>query len=431
VPRSTHVRSIRLAASLAGVIVLALAGCGRSTDTAESLDSVNDGPATGTVTVWAPDGDATVLDDVIAPYLAENPELDVELTLVPSDEYMTKLQSAIAAGSGPDIAQLYTEAQAQFIHGGSFAPVPEGAVDSSAFFPAAWESGVVDGIAYSVPWYAYTYTLVYRKDFAEAAGAEAPTTWEDTVPFFESLQRGGAERGLGAEIGWGIYAGYNLAQYVWQDGGELLNDEQTDWMLDTPEVANAFSFYASFFTSGVADTDSPTFLDAQPYFVEGKTGAIVTGPWVIGQFDDVAGEDGWTAEHVSTAPLPSGSADNVGPVGGGSWGVLTDSDNPEAAWKLIRYLSEPETQVAQFQAYSSMPAVESAWQDPAIADEPLLDPFFMQMQNSRTYPQVPNWAQVATQFGAELESVAKGTQTAEEAAAKIQSFAEGLGTGLE
>lgn len=431
-PLSRHLTT-RLAAGAAVASLLVLSGCGRSAEPASSAASapVDDGPATGTVELWAPDGDASVLDDVAASFKEENPELDLQITLIPADEYTTKLQSAVAGGAAPDVAQLYTESQAQFIAGGSFAAVPDGLVDSDSFFPGAWESGVVDGVAYSVPWYAYTYALVYRSDFAEAAGVEAPATWDEAIPFFEALQAGGAAKGLGADVGWDVYNGQDVTQYVWQAGGQPMSDDGAEWTLDTPEMIDALAYNESFFTSGIADPDAPGFLDAQPYFVEGRTGAMMTGPWVIGQLDDVAGEEGWTQEHVATAVLPGDAGGSVGAIAGGSWGVLADSDNPDASWKLLRHLAEPETQVAQYAAYSSLPAVSSAWDDPAIADQPLLDAFFEQLQNTETYPQVPTWAQIATQLGVEMEAVAKGSQTPEQAAAAIQSFAESLGTGTE
>ncbi|WP_207211796.1 extracellular solute-binding protein [Promicromonospora panici] len=421
----------RLAVGAAVASVLVLTGCGRSAEPASSAASANvdDGSATGTVELWAPDGDATVLDDVLASFKEDNPDLDLQITLVPADEYTTKLQSAVAAGGGPDVAQLYTESQAQFTVGGAFAPVPEGLVDSDSFFPGAWESGVVDGVAYSVPWYAYTYALVYRSDFARAGGVEAPATWDDVVPFFEGLQDGGADKGLGADVGWDVYNGQDVTQYLWQAGGRPMSDDGTEWTLDTPEMVDALTYNESFFTSGIADPDAPGFLDAQPYFVEGKTGAMMTGPWVIGQLDDVAGEEGWTQEHVATAVLPGDAGGGVGAIAGGSWGVLADSDNADASWKVLRHLAAPETQVAQYEAGASLPAVRSAWEDPAIADQPLLDAFFEQLENTETYPQVQTWAQIATQLGVEMEAVAKGSQTPEQAATAIQSFAESLGTG--
>jgi multiple sugar transport system substrate-binding protein len=196
-------------------------------------------------------------------------------------------------------------------------------------------------------------------------------------------------------------------------------------------MVDALKYNASFFTSGAADTATPTFLDAQPYFVSGKTATMITGPWVIGQLDTAAKKPGWTASHVATAPLPAGASGSTSFSAGGTWGVLAGSKNSEAAWKLIRYVSKPSTQVAQYKAYSSLPAVISAWDDSAISGQPLLDAFLTQLKNTRAFPRVSTWQQVATRIGKEMEAVAKGTETAAKAAANIQSYAESLGTGSE
>jgi multiple sugar transport system substrate-binding protein len=113
---------------------------------------------------------------------------------------------------------------------------------------------------------------------------------------------------------------------------------------------------------------------------------------------------------------------------GGTWGVMANSGNADSAWKLIRHLAQPSTQVAQFEAYGSMPAVVSAWQDSAIKGQPLLDAFLTQLKNTRAFPQVATWQQVATRLGTEMEAMALGKQSAAKAAANIQSYAASLGT---
>jgi len=247
------------------------------------------------------------------------------------------------------------------------------------------------------------------------------------VPFFKGLESAGATHALGADIGWDSYNGQDVAMYAWQAGGSLLSSGGK-WTLDTSAMAKAMEYNASFFTSGSASTSGPTFLDAQPYFVSGKTAAMITGPWVIGQLDAVAGRTGWTAAHVATAPLPAGPSGDVSFSAGGTWGVMANSGNADSAWKLIRHLAQPSTQVAQFEAYGSMPAVVSAWQESAIKGQLLLDAYFTQLKNTRAFPQVATWAQVATRLGTEMEAVALGKQTAATAAANIQTYAASLGT---
>ncbi|KQW13997.1 MULTISPECIES: extracellular solute-binding protein [Streptomyces] len=431
-PNLSRRTALRLTAGMALGAALPLAGCGREDDAAAASGAkkVDASPATGTVNVWAAQGDADVLGTVVKPFKSANPDLVVKTTLIPNAEYYTKLQAAIAAGKGPDVAQFFPESQAQFLDSSTLRPVPDGLVDPGSFFKSLWDAGVVDDVAYTVPWYAYTYALVYRSDLAKKAGVQAPTTWAGMEPFLKALQGAGAAHALGADIGWDIFNGQDVAMYAWQAGGSLVTSAGK-WNLNTPQMVDALDYNASFFTAGTADTSGPTFLDAQPYFVSGKTASMITGPWVIGQLDTAAKKSGWTASHVATAPLPAGASSSVSFSAGGTWGVLADSGNTDAAWKLVRHLAEPSTQVAQYKAYGSLPAVISAWDDPAIKGQPLLAAFFTQLKNTRAFPQVSTWQQVATRLGKEVEAVAKGKQTAAKAAANIQAYAESVGTGTQ
>ncbi len=429
IPRT---RLLRLGAvvSTALLSALVLSACGRSADTAaDTSTTVDDKPATGTVTLWAPDGDATALDKVLATFEKENPKLSLKITLIPSDQYQTKLQTAISSGTLPDIAQLYTENQTQFLSTDAFAAVPKGLVDSSTFFEAAWKAGSYKAATYSVPWYAYTRVLIYRKDLAAAGNATVPATWDQTIPFFKALQAGGAKSGFGGDVGWDTYTGQNLAIYAHQAGSTLLNDDETKWVLDDPAVVKAIDYTTSPFTSGVSAVDTPQFLDAQPYFVAGKTGSLISGPWVVASLDTTAKKKGWTAEHVGTAVLPKGPANGSGELGGGSWVVSKDSKNASSAWKVVRAMAQKDTQIAQFKAYGTMPAVSAAWKDPSITGNPLYDAFFTQLENIQPMPAVATWGQLSTAIGKELEQVARKVETPEQAAKNLQTQADGIGVG--
>lgn len=424
-----HARPIAAgAALLAGVLVLA--GCGRSDSTDQTSSTVvDDSPATGVVTLWAPDGDATALETVLADFRSDNPDLDLQITLVPSDEYNTKLQTAISSGTAPDIAQVYTEAQTKFLSTGAFEPVPDGLVDESSFFDGVWKAGSYDGVTYSVPWYAYTYALIYRTDLAEAGGATVPKTWSETLPFFKALEAGGAQKGFGADVGWDTYTGQALQRYAVQAGQGLLGDDGKSWQIETPDAVDAITHLTEPFLAGVSSIDSPQFLDAMPYFVEGKTGSMLSGPWVIASLDGIAQEPGWTAAHVGTAVQPAGEAGSTGNLGGGSWVVSKDSKNAASAWKVVREMASEKTQLAQFAAYGSMPAVVSAWSDAAISGNPLYDAFLAQLKNVEPMPAVSTWNELSTAIGAELEAVARGTESAEQAAENLQAKADSLGVG--
>jgi len=423
---------VRLAAISIAAVVL-LAGCSRaSTTTASSTGAaIDDKPATGTVTLWAPSGDATGLDKMLTNFKKDNPKATVKITIIPSDNYQTKLQTAIAAGTTPDIAQLYTEAQSQVLASNTLAPVPSGLVDPSSFFSGSYSAGEVDGVAYSVPWYSYTYVVLYRKDFAAQAGVAAPKTWDDLVPFLKGLQAGGATKGIGYDVGWDSYNGQDLALLAYQNGSTLLNSDKTKWELDTPKVIGAAKLVQSLFTNELASPDSPQFLDQQPDLIDGKVGSLITGPWVVSQLDGAAKQPGWTAAHIGAAALPAGATGNYGFVGGGSWGVFKKSSNASSAWKVVKYLSQSSTQIAQFKAYGSLPSVTAAWKNSSITDQPLFDAFFSQLKSAKQMPNVSTWSQVATLLGNELEFVARGKETPEVAMKNAQSRADAIGTGTK
>jgi multiple sugar transport system substrate-binding protein len=92
-------------------------------------------------------------------------------------------------------------------------------------------------------------------------------------------------------------------------------------------------------------------------------------------------------------------------------------------------MAQEPAQVAQFKAYGSMPAVQAAWKDPAIAGNSLYDAFFEQLKDVEPMPAVATWNQVSTAIGKELEAVARGRETAAQAAKNLQSQADSIGVG--
>ena len=65
----------------------------------------------------------------------------------------------------------------------------------SQFFEGAWNTTVVDGTSYGVPWYVETRLLYYRTDLAEEGGVtEAPANWDDLKALAEAHP--GCRRGV-------------------------------------------------------------------------------------------------------------------------------------------------------------------------------------------------------------------------------------------
>lgn len=428
-PRSTSARWITAGALLA-IGALALSSCGRSDDAdsgngAEAGAAIDDSPATGTVEIWAMGNEGEVLGELAAQFEEENPDVTIEVTAVPWESAHDRIATAIAGGETPDISMLGTTWVGEFAATGAFEPTPDDLVDEDSFFDGSWETTVVDDVAYGVPWYVDTRVLYYRTDLAQAAGVEPPTTWDEYKAFATALQDAGAQWGVSLPPG-GLDSWVYVGPLAWQLGGEIMNEDGTEFTLDSPEWVEALTFYDSFFEEGLAEPVRLETGEIEQEFIDGNVGAFFSGPFHVSLLQEQGGAE--FADRFAVAMVP-GEQSRTSFTGGGNLAVFGDSENRDASWKFVRWLSQPETQIAWYDISTDLPAVESAWEDPTFADDPYLSVFGEQLADSKAPPAIPTWAQVSSVFDQEIEKMTRGDTTPEEAAATIQQQAESIGTG--
>lgn len=87
-------------------------------------------------------------------------------------------------------------------------------------------------------------------------------------------------------------------------------------------------------------------------------------------------------------------------VGGSNMAVMADSDNKEAAWAFIEYISRPEVQVTWYETVSALPSVQSAWDDEALSGDEKLAVFGEQLSDAKAPPSIATWEQVAAEIDA-------------------------------
>ena len=186
-------------------------------------------------------------------FMEEFPDVSVEVTAVPWDAAHERLVTAIAGGDVPDVSMIGTTWMGEFATMGGLAPTPD-SIDPAAFFEGAWDTTVVDGTSYGVPWYVETRLVYYRTDLAEEGGVtEAPATWEELTRLAQATVDGGAEFGISLQPG-GIGAWQTFMPFFWQAGGEIV-DEDINFTLDSEACVEAMTFYDSFFEEGLAPVD--------------------------------------------------------------------------------------------------------------------------------------------------------------------------------
>jgi len=296
--------------------------------------------------------------------------------------------------------------------------------EPGTFFESAWNTGVVDGTVYAVPWNVETRLLYYRTDIAEKAGVmpEDGWNWDDLKAFAKAMQdKGGAK--------WGISLGTKNWQeyfpFLWSAGGDVTDDTGA-YKLNSPQAVEALTYYQSFFKDKLTPESVPEGFDITPAFVAGTHPMFFSGPWHLGLIKEAGGaeiEGKW-----AIAPMPK-KVSATSFVGGSNVVVYKNSKNKDAAWAFVQYLSDPATQVSWYNEVTDLPAVQSAWSDPALADDPNVAMFGEQLKDTKAQPATSTWSEVATSLNSSLEKLTTAGMSPQEAADEMQAEAEKIGSG--
>ncbi|MBA2300982.1 MAG: sugar ABC transporter substrate-binding protein [Chloroflexi bacterium] len=375
----------------------------------------------GELTVWAMGAEGTKLGTLADAFMEANPDVKVSVTPVDWGQAVAKLQTAIAGKTTPDVSQMGTDMMGQFGATGAFEPVPAD-IASSAYFESAWNTNMVDGVVSGVPWYVETRLLYYRKDIAEKAGITSPpATWDDLKATAKAMQeKGGAKYGIGL----GTKNWQEYFPFLWSNGGDVV-DASGKPTLNSPQAVEALTFYDSFFEEGLTPTTVPEGTDPATPFVTGDTPMFFSGPWHLTGVKDAGGagfEDKWAIAPMTKKVTATSF------LGGSNVVVFKNSENKDAAWAFVRFLSDPKTQALWYTTSSDLPAVQSGWEEAEVKSDPNVAMFGEQLKDTRAQPVSATWSELSSAINDTLEKMTTGDMTPQAAADEMQQNAESIGT---
>ena len=119
----------------------------------------------------------------------------IQLTVIPPNEFVTKMGAAIAAGESPDIASIDLIYAPAFAAAGQLLDITD-LVDALPYaddlIPAHSELGTYEGRKYAVPFLIEGSFIIYNKGLFEAAGLDPevpPTTWDELLEAARAYHR--------------------------------------------------------------------------------------------------------------------------------------------------------------------------------------------------------------------------------------------------
>lgn len=395
---------------VAALLALSAAGC----NTTRSGEPV-------TLRFWAMGREGEVVEELVRDFEREQPGIRVEVQQIPWGAAHEKLLTSHVGNSTPDAGQLGNTWIAEFVALRAIEPLAEwvrgsATVAESAYFAGIWDTNVIDGTAYGIPWYVDTRLLFYRKDLLARAGyASMPETWDEWRRAMEAVKK----LGVGPHA---IFLPTN--EYTpWiifglQTGSTLLAQDGTRGAFSSPEYRRAMAFYMDLFDRGLAPkVPGASIANLYQEFERGTFAMYISGPWQLGEFARRLPPGMQSAWDVAPLPGPDGPGASV--AGGSSLVMFRGSKHKAQAWKLIEFLSRPEQQVRFFRLTGDLPARTEAWRDTALTNDRRLFAFERQLRHAVSTPKVPEWEQISVKLQDRVESVVLGGTSPDSALAAL------------
>ena len=270
-------------------------------------------------------------------FMAENPDIKVEVTTIPYPEYQQRLLTAVQGGNAPDIATLDQIWGGAFAAAGAVAELSEEAaaagLSRDQFFGGAWDSAVYEGGLYGIPFNVDVWQFsFYNKDLLDEAGVDPQslTTFEGLRAGAEALTKDG-QFGVGLFSGRGEDAVVVINSFIFSNGGQVL-DESGACALNQPAAVEAMAYLqdlAQFAPDGILNANSGNMREL---FLNGSL-AIEFWP-ALEQPTLQSSSLNWG--FVNGTAGDAGKA--IGTFGGWNLAILATAEHQEAAWKFIEFM---------------------------------------------------------------------------------------------
>ena len=275
-------------------------------------------------------------------------------------------------------------------------------------FPATlWDSITVDGGVYGIPAWQNPDVLYYNKNLFDEAGVSYPDeTWDYDRFVQEGLKLTKTDNGRVTQFGtWGFNWYWN---YLWAYGADVLNEDGTKCILDTPEAREAIQYMIDLSQKHHIAPRPGEAGEGSNYqaFMTGKVATFASGRYMVPMLKDVKDFD-W---EISVLPHAKKRVILNNVI---YWLILNTTKAPEAAWKYVKFLSGPEVQKIISESGNDVPILKSVMDSDSFTN-PDLRPdeqvYVQALSNSRPFPIVMD-VRIDSMIGDTISAIHLGQKT--------------------
>ena len=344
---------IRILSAVAlGGMLLTTAGCGSSNGSADGVVNL-------TFQIWDV-GQKAGMQAMCDAYTAKNPNVKIQVQVAGWSEYWTKLEAAAIGNKLPDIFWMHTNEILKYADNGMLEEVSD-LVETDKFSDISLQNAQgSDGKLYGVPKDKDVICLVYNADLFDQAGVAYPDdswTWDDLITASQQIYDATGKYGYMA------YADEQLGywNFVYQNGGYILNEDKTKAGFDQPATQQAMEFYI-----GLQDyewcPDQAYFGEQAPStaFLSGQGAMYFEGTWnllpMLQNNPDLNGK--LQVAALPAAPNPV-SGDGRATISNGlCYAMSANNKHEEIVKDVLKFFGSEEAQRIQGESGAAIPAYE-------------------------------------------------------------------------
>ncbi len=359
-----------------------------------------------TVRMWMHEHPPRIAIDkaIIAEFEKANPDVKVQYDVISGPEYSTKLLTAFAAGSGPDLFNNTSTLVTQYFAARILAPIDYAATgygDEAAMlakFQGGFDGIRFQGKLFGIPTEVSNWACFANVGLWKEAGLDPakdwPKTWEGLPAVAEKLTKrdqNGVPIRRGFDFAWTIPGTFWFTPntMIHQLGANMVDEDAYKAALDTAPSRRAFQYLQDW--AGKYRLGGPQYTASRTDFLAGKLAAECSfGIWGIPQM--AAAKVDWA---VMLAPRWADATSDNGLDIYAYYMMVNARSSPavqKAAWKLARFYTD---HAAELFAGAGLFVPRTEVTESAAYKENSAAPFFLaELKKAKFSPRVVGYTQV-------------------------------------
>ena len=381
---------------------------------------------------WPNEPKGPYMDQVIAAFEAENPDIDIVLIdPVLNDSYKEKIRVLVGSSEIPDVFMSWSGSFGEnLVKSGRVLPVDDMIAQypewSSQIIESQWGPFKYNGIQYGIPWSMDGKVFYYNKTVFDELGLSIPETWDEFISLLDTLVAAGYEAPISAGFSgeWAVshYMGILVQRMV--DPAIVAKDYALEGDFSDEGYVKAFDYFLELSKYMTPDPCSVDHTYARNGFLDGDG---VLCYMQLAEIKYLADGADFEYSFFDMPAVPNGKGD-PNELTGAPAGMMISAEcqHPEEAMAFVKFFINKENGGLMTKMTGELSCVKGAVNEQTVSSPKQLEAVDLILKSTNTTLWQDNAvdATVASAFMKGGQLLLTGDMTAEQVMQSVQAAAK-------